>query len=190
MSADVLDVSTPAEIFDASSVFDAVAPPAVTTPPDAVCKCGASVHPTTPGVCQRGHALPGNKLAWKDGVRVYRDKGDAALPDVLRQSVEEFREGVIADRGGASELSTLEAAYCRRLGETEAVVRLLASDLATRGLFTPRGRVRNTFTRWIEGVAQWDRLAQRIGTDRRARQLPSLSAYLAQARRTVEEPQP
>ena len=77
-------------------------------------------------------------------------------------------------------MSTLEQAYCRRLGETEAVVRLLASDLATRGLFTPRGRVRNTFQRWTEAVSQWDRLAQRVGLGRQARAV-TLRDYLAQA---------
>ena len=91
---------------------------------------------------------------------------------------------LIADRGGPEELSTLEQAYCRRLGETEAVVRLLASDLATRGLFTPRGRVRNTFQRWTEAVSQWDPLAQRIGVGRQARLL-SLQDYLAQGATAV-----
>jgi hypothetical protein len=79
------------------------------------------------------------------------------------------------------ELSTLEAAYVRRLSEVETVARLLASDLASRGLMTPRGRVRGTFSRWLECLDRWDRLAQRVGTDRRGRQVPSLSAFLQQA---------
>lgn len=148
--------------------------------PTPICSCGATErHESVEHRCIRGHALPGNGFAYKNGVRQFQTRG--TLPDVLRQSVEEFREAVITDRGGSAELSTLEQAYCRRLGETEAVVRMLASDLATRGLFTPRGRVRNTFQRWTEAVNQWDRLAQRVGTDRRARTLPSLRDYLAQA---------
>ena len=75
---------------------------------------------------------------------------------------------------------TLEAAYIRRLSEVEAVARLLAADLATRGLTTEHGRVRGTFSRWLECLDRWDRLAQRVGTDRRARGL-SLTQRLAAA---------
>jgi hypothetical protein len=146
-----------------------------------VCKCGAGVHAEKPGICARGHAMEGNQLRRTHGVRSFEERGAAALPDVLRQTVEEFREAVIRDRGGMDELSTLEAAYVRRLSEVETVARLLASDLASRGLMTPRGRVRGTFSRWLECLDRWDRLAQRVGTDRRGRQVPSLSAFLQQA---------
>ena len=83
--------------------------------------------------------------------------------------------------GGSAELSTLEAAYVRRLSEAETVARLLAADLAARGLFTPKGRVRNTFQRWTEAINLWDRLAQRVGVDRRSRPVLSLQDYMAQA---------
>lgn len=143
-----------------------------------VCACGATErHASTPNMCVNGHFVLGNQARRTHGVRAFETTG--RLPDVLRQTVDEFREAVIADRGGPAELSTLQQAYCRRLSETEAVVRLLASDLATRGLFTPRGRVRNTFQRWTEAVSQWDRLAQRVGVARQARAL-SLCDYLAQ----------
>jgi hypothetical protein len=150
--------------------------------PTPICACGATEHNESGTRCARGHVLLGNTDSRKHGVRAFETTG--RLPDVLRQTVEEFREAVITDRGGSSELSILEQAYCRRLGETEAVVRLLASDLASRGLFTPRGRVRNTFQRWTEAVSQWDRLAQRIGTERRARPLSLRDYLLAQSPQT------
>jgi hypothetical protein len=146
--------------------------------------CGATArHETNAHMCSRGHFQPGNQARRIHGVRGFETTG--RLPDVLRQTVEEFRLAVIADRGGEAEMSTLDAAYIRRLTEAETVVRLIASDLAKRGLFTPRGRVRNTFSRWTEAMNLWDRLAQRIGTDRRARAV-SLQDYLARAA-TVEE---
>jgi hypothetical protein len=141
--------------------------------------CGAGPHEATAGMCAGGHFMRGNAAALKGGVRRFETAG--RLPDVLRQTVEEFREAVIADRGGVSELSTLESAYIRRLSEVETVARLLAADLASRGLTTPRGRVRGTFSRWLECLDRWDRLAQRIGTDRRSRPV-TLRDYLAQAR--------
>jgi hypothetical protein len=130
-------------------------------------------------MCVNGHFVPGNTARRLHGVRGFETTG--RIPDVLRQTVEEFREAVLSDRGGSTELSTLEAAYVRRLSEAETVARLLAADLAARGLFTPKGRVRNTFQRWTEAVGLWDRLAQRVGVDRRSRPVPSLRDYLAQA---------
>ncbi|HKW00733.1 MAG TPA: hypothetical protein VJN96_12970 [Vicinamibacterales bacterium] len=147
-----------------------------------VCACGAGPHATTAGMCAAGHFIVGNQARRTHGAYSFRDRGTATLPDVLRQTVEEFREAVIADRGGPSELSTLEAAYIRRLSEVETVARLLASDLATRGLTSARGRVRSTFSRWLECLDRWDRLAQRVGTDRRSRAVPSLRDYLTHAR--------
>ena len=154
---------------------------AMATPP--LCSCGATErHRTDPQRCSGGHQLPlahggsGPAVATKTGVRAFETTG--RLPDVLRQTVEEFRQAVITDRGGSSELSTLEAAYIRRLSEVETVARLLAADLASRGLTTPRGRVRGTFSRWLECLDRWDRLAQRVGTDRRSRAV-TLRDYLA-----------
>jgi hypothetical protein len=150
-----------------------------TEPLTAICRCGATeLHASTPNMCANGHFIAGNTARRLHGVRAFETTG--RIPDVLRQTVEEFRESVIADRGGPSDLSTLEAAYVRRLSEAETVARLLAADLAARGLFTPKGRVRNTFQRWNEAVVLWDRLAQRVGVDRRARPVPSLRDYLAQ----------
>lgn len=148
-------------------------------PPTPICNCGATDrHAADAERCVRGHVLVGNQARRLHGVRAFETAG--RLPDVIRQTVDDFREAVIADRGGAAELSTLEAAYIRRLTEVETVARLLAADLATRGLTSARGRVRSTFSRWLECLDRWDRLAQRVGTDRRARAV-SLRDYLAHA---------
>ena len=148
--------------------------------PTEICPCGATDrHSVEVDRCIRGHVLVGNQARRTHGVRAFETKGQ--LPDAFRQTVDEFRQAVITDRGGASELTTLEAAYIRRLSEIEAVARLLAADLASRGLTMPRGRVRSTFSRWLECLDRWDRLAQRVGTERRAKAVAtSLRDYLAQ----------
>lgn len=178
----------PAETVQARSVRSILARPGVSedrfmdaarpeTP--TLCACGATErHSADADRCVRGHVLVGNQTRRTHGVRAFETTG--RLPEVFRQTVEEFREAVIADRGGSSELSTLEGAYIRRLSEVETVARLLAADLASRGLTTPRGRVRGTFSRWLECLDRWDRLAQRVGTDRRAR-AATLRDYLARA---------
>ena len=156
--------------------------PVEATEPTPICSCGAiDRHAGDPHRCTRGHVLLGNQARRTHGAYSFRDRGAAALPEVVRQTVEEFRAAIVTDRGGATELSTIEAAYIRRLSEVETVARLLAADLATRGLLTAKGRVRGTFSKWLECVSAWDRLAQRVGTDRRARALPTLQYYLTQA---------
>ena len=158
----------------------ALAQDMATETPTPLCSCGATErHTTDADRCVRGHVLVGNQTRRVHGVRAFETTG--RLPDVLRQTVEEFRQAVITDRGGSAELSTLEAAYIRRLSEVETVARLLAADLASRGLTTPRGRVRGTFSRWLECLDRWDRLAQRVGTDRRSRTV-TLRDYLAHTR--------
>jgi hypothetical protein len=147
----------------------------------AVCSCGARPHATSEGRCSNGHVIAGNTAALKHGVRAFEARGEAALPSTVRESVDDFRSQVVADRGG--ELTAIEAGYVRRLGELEAVVRLLASDLATRGLFTARGRTRNTLGRWFEALDRWDRYAQRVGAERKARPVDPLEAL----RRAVDE---
>lgn len=146
---------------------------------DMDCTCGASAHPTNVDRCTNGHVLHGNQTARKHGVRAFETRGAAVLPSDLRQSVDEFRAQVIADRGSTDQLTAVEGGYIRRLGELETVARLLGSDLAQRGLFTPRGRVRGTFNRWLETLDRWDRYAQRVGTERRAKSV-SLIDYLAE----------
>jgi hypothetical protein len=146
---------------------------------DVVCRCGASARADNAHRCERGHVLPGNTNALRHGVRAFEARGEEALPPVVRDTVDAFREQVIADRGGVAHLTAVEGAYVRRLGELEAVVRLLAADLAQRGLTTPKGRVRGTLGRWLEALDRWDRYAQRIGADRRARPVDPFEAVQA-----------
>jgi hypothetical protein len=147
------------------------------TPP--LCSCGATErHATVADRCARGHALPGNQLHRTHGTYSFRDRGEAALPSDVRMTVAEFKAQVVSDRG--VELSAIEAARIGHLAEVETTLRLLAHDLATRGLMTAKGRVRSTFSKWLEALDRWERLAGHIGDGRRARQVPSLSDYLAQ----------
>jgi hypothetical protein len=50
---------------------------------------------------------------------------------------------------------------------------------------TAKGRVRSTFSKWLEALDRWERLAGHIGDGRKSRAVPSLSAYLAQVATVV-----
>lgn len=155
-----------------------------------VCSCGAGPHSTHAGICEKGHAMRGNQLHRTHGAFSFRDRGVAALPDPMRLSVEDFRDGIVRDLGGAEELSTIMHGHVRRLGELETTCRLLASHLAQHGIFTPRGRVRSAYTQWLLTLDRWQKVAERIGVERKLKSVPSLSAYLAQAQATSEENHP
>jgi hypothetical protein len=162
--------------------------PAVTTESDAanestplLCSCGAGSHETAADMCSNGHFVRGNSARRTHGSYAFRDRGAASLPPDLRMTVAEFKSQVICDRGGLDELSAIEAASIGHLTEVETTLRLLASDIARNGLLTKKGRTRTVFGRWLEALDRWERLASHVGDGRRARAVPSLSAYLAQA---------
>lgn len=86
-----------------------------------------------------------------------------------------FRAGLESDQGGADTLSTIRTGYVRRQAELEAVCRLLGADLVERGIFSRKGRTRTTLKAFLAACAAWDRNAQRLGMDRRARDLSEIS---------------
>jgi hypothetical protein len=147
---------------------------------DSLCRCGAGPHLSNETRCANGHTLRGHPgPALKHGVRAFEARGESALAPVVRDTVDRFKEQVIADRGGPDNMTAIEFGYVRRLGELEAVARLLAADLATRGLTTPRGRVRGTFSRWLEALDRWDKYARVVGIGRKARPVSPFEAVRA-----------
>lgn len=135
-------------------------------------------HPVHPDRWADGTMRPGNQAARKHGaysVAVQRGQ----VPDDLRVDVDVMQEQIVADLGGVENLSAIQVGYVRKLRDVEVVERMLISHIATNGLFTPRGRVRAVYTRWLEAVGTWDRLAQRIGMDRRARLVDPFEAVKA-----------
>jgi hypothetical protein len=107
----------------------------------------------------------------------------------MRVSVDEFRAQVIADRGGLDNLSAVEQGFVRRLAELETVARLLASDLAARGVLTAKGRVRGVYVQWLATLDRWAKYAERVGLERRAKPVPTIAEYLdARARESEDRP--
>lgn len=99
-------------------------------------------------------------------------------PPELKADIEQFLAGIVADRGGESELSTLEHSYVEKLGDIDVTIRLLTHDIATNGLLTPGGRVREVYDKLLAGLAAFDRYAQRIGIERRAKRVESIEEIM------------
>ena len=119
-----------------------------------------------------GRFVSGNQVARQSGIFAMHH------PPALREAADAFALGVVADLGGEAELSTLERAYVTRLRDLEITQRVLAADLATRGVVTPAGGVRRPFAAYLAALDRFDRLAQRLGVRRRARTVPSAHELL------------
>jgi hypothetical protein len=120
-----------------------------------------------------GRFLPGNQAAVTTGL--FRRQQAAEL----RAEAEALVAGVVADKGGEGELSTLQRAYVSHLADVVVMLRLLAADAAARGLLTPGGNPRRTVDTYLAVLDRFDRLAQRIGLRREARKLRSnLEAFI------------
>jgi ribosomal protein L40E len=117
--------------------------------------------------------LPRNQVARITGIYARYQPPD------MTAEIDTFKSGVISDRGGESELSTLEHAYVDKLGDIDRTIRLLTYDIAVNGLLMPSGRVREVYEKLLAGLAAFDRYAQRIGMERRAKQI-DLAAAIAE----------
>lgn len=111
--------------------------------------------------------MRGNRSAVETGL--YRRQ----QPIELRREVDAIVAGIVADKGGESECSTLLKSYIRELGEVVLMLRLLVNDIAAHGLLSPSHAPRRVLDAYFAGVDRFDRLATRIGVKREARPLRS-----------------
>lgn len=154
--------------------------PPSTSVGDVICpQCGAA-NPFGTKVCRAtptcGSFLPANQAARTIGTRAQHH------PLELREAVVRFLEAVVIDRGGDAELSTLERAYVQKLSELDLTIRLLVEDIAANGLLTPGGKVRGSYDKLLAGLTVFDRYAQRVGLDRRAKRVESISDIVREHR--------
>ena len=148
-----------------------------------ICARCQTSNPTDAELCSRCKSfLPANQLQRTHGIY-----SKTPPPADLREKVDELRAGVIADRGGESELSALELSYVEKLGDIDVTIRLLTHDIAVNGLLTKSGGVRGVYDKLLAGLAAFDRYAQRVGLERRAKRVPSLSEIMNQGDRADGE---
>lgn len=121
--------------------------------------------------------LPGNPAALKHGARRLETTGGTALDRTERHAIE---RAVLEDLGGEEEVSAVlrelvgDFAFCAVLRER------LAEHLAIVGPMTRKGRKRAAADMYLAASKRLERLAARIGTDRKAKPVPSLQEYLSQ----------
>jgi hypothetical protein len=173
MSADGAQVETP-PIAGAEFVCQARVPGGI---------CGARErHPANPkNQCVRGHFIVGSQQRLTHGARAFERHGDAVVPADVRMTADDMLAGIIADKGGANNLTTLKRELAQQARNFRVMLDLILHDLVRNGVTTKGGRVRSAVSRYLEIFDRFDKVAQRLGLERDAREALSLTARLAAA---------
>jgi hypothetical protein len=137
------------------------------------------VHPQYSDRTLDGRVRTGNQVARKSGIYSAAIKR-GEVPADLRQSVDEFRAGLIADAGGTSALTTIQASYIAERCDLDVCRRMLMNELVTRGLFTAKGRVRSIYDKLLATLNMCDRVSQRIEQYRSTAHVPSALDFYTQ----------
>ena len=163
-----------ASLTDADLVSGGAAEPIPANGRETVaCARCSTENPAGAQTCTCGAFLPANQAARKTGIYSRQPQ-----PPDLRLSADELMNGIVSDLGGESELTTLQTSYVRKLADVEITIRLLTSDIAANGLLTPGGRVRDVYDKLLAGLGVFDRYAQRIGMERRAKRVQTLEEVM------------
>ncbi len=121
-----------------------------------------------------GSFLPANSAALIHGGRRFVD-GRSPMDESERVAV---RDAVLSDLGGCGEVSEALRALVDDFSFAVVLTRLLSAHLAAVGPLTKRGRRRAAVDTWYRASARLERLAARIGTERRGAPVPSLDEFL------------
>ncbi len=136
-------------------------------------RCGAQNEPGADRCARCQSFIDGNQAAVTAGL--YRRQQPI---DVVAEA-EAFVGAIVADKGGEGELSAIQRRYARELGHLSTILRLLVADIAEQGLLSKNHAPRKVLAAYLDALDRFDRLAQRIGLKREARQLRSnLAAFV------------
>lgn len=124
---------------------------------------GAKVCKTNP---QCGSFLPRNTAAVIHGMSAKQ----LVLSPELQQHLDKFERGVASDLGGSDELTTIERGYVQKLRTVEAIVQLAVNNILKNG-FTAKNEQMA-----LQAIDRWDRLALRLGLQRRQKAISPLEA--------------
>jgi hypothetical protein len=128
MSADGVQIETP-PIAEADFVCQARTPSGI---------CGARErHPTNPrNMCVRGHFIVGSQQRLTHGARAFERHGDAVVPADVRMTADDMLAGIIADKGGANNLTTLKRELAQQARNFRVMLDLILHDLVRNGVTT------------------------------------------------------
>jgi hypothetical protein len=114
--------------------------------------CGATErHPANPkNQCVRGHFIVGSQQRLTHGAPAFERHGDAVVPADVRLSADDMLKGIIADKGGAQNLTTLKRELAQQARNFRVMLDLILHDLVRNGVTTKGGRVRSAVSKYLE----------------------------------------
>lgn len=133
--------------------------------------CGAD---TTLGAqsCPSCHlALPGNTLALKHGGRRAPQHPDALVAIAAKRADLERHLG--------GDPSVIQSDLVTDYARIDTLIESVAANIERGGVFTPKGSARAATTMLLALVDRRWRLAQLLGIERRSKQVPSLTDFIA-----------
>ena len=104
-----------------------------------------------------------------------------AFPGLLIWAVAARRSATAGSEATALMSAAIRSRAVRNLGEVDAFVRLAADDIRRNGFFTERGRTRSIVFTFLQLLDRWDRYAQRLGMERRAKPVTDIALALRDA---------
>lgn len=110
----------------------------------------------------RGRFTPGHLVGLKHGLRVSPDHH--AIVALHAERV----EALATDRGGWPALSVTERSLVGELARLQIITDSLGADLIAEGVITAKGRIKSKCTLYLQVLAAQQRLAERLGLERRA----------------------
>ena len=137
-----------------------------------VCKsCQTENAPDADGCVKCGKMLVGNSRAVKH--RLYARHQPA---EVIMNS-DQLLAGLIADKGGADEMSTLSRSLAAKLRDTDILLALNKRTIITDGVDAPSGR--KAHDRYLAALDRFVRIAGMLGLAREVKRVSSPLDYIA-----------
>jgi len=161
-------------------------PPAV----DTTCKrCGTVNEPDT-NRCRNCNAfLPMHRSNESHAIHTLQRRGVGALPPEFQVMKCERQEQMLIDLGGRDQLSALEVGLVERAAYLATMLDLYEADFQARGFYTPRGRQRNSVEAYLKILDRYEKLAKRLGLQRRTKDVNPIDDYLKRRQKERDEAQ-
>lgn len=126
-----------------------------------------------------GRFAPGNTESLKHGQRSERD--GAELMPWLVAVLAEKEAAILADLGGAEQVSAIRRELLGRFLQSSAIADSLGANIVENGVLTSKGRTRAAVTLYLQVLDRQIKLAGTIGLGRQAKPVRSLEEAMREA---------
>jgi hypothetical protein len=134
------------------------------------CACGAE-SPAGSHRCLRcGTFLAGNQAARTSGVYAKQQ------PLEIMMTADQVLDGLVADKGGTSEMTTLERSAAAKVRDVEILLALNKQTIIRDRLASRSGQ--RAHDRYLAATDRWLRLVDKLGMGRRSKRVPTAAELL------------